>query len=57
MGGVHQNPRTIIDKLPKAESIDSTKMNSFRLQTADLLQRFSEMNSTRLMTFNQPSAD
>lgn len=57
MGGVHQNPRTIIDKLPKAESIDPTDMDSFRTQTADLLKRFSDMNSTTFITLNQPSAD
>lgn len=57
MGGVHQNPRTIIDKLPKAESIEASEMDRFRTQTADLLERFSEMNSTRLITLNQPSAD
>ena len=57
MGGVHQNPRTIIDKLPKAESIDPTEMDSFRTQTADLLKRFSDMNSTTFITLNQPSAD
>lgn len=56
MSGVHQNPRTIIDKLPKAESIDSGEMDRFRTQTADLLKRFSDMNGTRL-TLNQPSAD
>lgn len=57
MSGVHQNPRTIIDKLPKAESIEPAKMDRFNSQTASLLQRFSEMNSTRLITMNQPSAD
>ncbi len=57
MGGVHQNPRTIIDKLPKAESIDPAEMDSFRTQTADLLKRFSDMNSTTFITLNQPSAD
>lgn len=57
MGGVHQNPRTIIDKLPKAESIDPTEMDRFRTQTAGLLKRFSDMNSTSLITLNQPSAD
>jgi len=57
MGGVHQNPRTIIDKLPKAESIDPVEMDSFRTQTADLLKRFSDMNSTTFITLNQPSAD
>ena len=57
MGGVHQNPRTIIDKLPKAKSIDPAEMDSFRTQTADLLKRFSDMNSTTFMSLNQPSAD
>lgn len=57
MGGVHQNPRTIIDKLPKAESIDPSEMDRFRTQTAGLLKRFSDMNSTSLITLNQPSAD
>lgn len=57
MGGVHQNPRTIIDKLPKAESIDPAKMDRFRTQTADLLKRFTDMNSTTFITLNQPSAD
>lgn len=57
MGGVHQNPRTIIDKLPKAESIDPAEMDRFHTQTADLLKRFSDMNSTSLITLNQPSAD
>ncbi|MFT7472479.1 MAG: murein DD-endopeptidase MepM/ murein hydrolase activator NlpD [Kiritimatiellia bacterium] len=57
MGGVHQNPRTIIDKLPKAESIDPAEMDGFRTQTADLLKRFSDMNSTTFITLNQPSAD
>ncbi len=57
MGGVHQNPRTIIDKLPKAESINPAEMDSFRTQTADLLKRFSDMNSTTFITLNQPSAD
>ena len=57
MGGVHQNPRTIIDKLPKAKSIDPAEMDSFHTQTVDLLKRFSDMNSTTFITLNQPSAD
>tara|TARA_B110000444_G_scaffold260776_1_gene309197 strand:+ start:1404 stop:2852 length:1449 start_codon:yes stop_codon:yes gene_type:complete len=57
MGGVHQNPRTIIDKLPKAESIDPTKMSRFQTQTADLLKCFSDMNTSGTIALNQPSAD
>ncbi len=57
MNGVHQNPRTILDKLPKAVSIDAAEMDSFRSQTAALLQHFDELNDPRLLTLNQPSAD
>ena len=57
MNGVHQNPRTILDKLPKAVSIDASEMDRFRSQTAALLQHFDELNDSRLLTLNQPSAD
>jgi len=54
---VHQNPRTILDKLPKAESIDPDKMARFNEQTASLLHHFEELNNSRIVTLNQPSAD
>ena len=54
---VHQNPRTILDKLPKAESIDPDKMARFNEQTAPLLHRFEELNNSRILNLNQPSAD
>ena len=57
MNGIHQNPRTILDKLPKAESLEPFEMDGFRSQTAELLQQFSEMNGSRLLTLTQPSAD
>ena len=57
VNGVHQNPRTILDKLPKAKSIDPTEMDRFRSQTASLLANFSELNSSQLITLNQSSAD
>lgn len=57
MEGVHQNPRTIIDKLPKAESIDPSEIDRFRSQTAKLLKRFTDLNSFQLLPPNQPSAD
>ncbi len=57
MGDVHQNPRTFIDKLPEAESIDPSEMDRFRSQSAALLKRFSELNQSHLLTINQPSAD
>ena len=54
---VHQNPRTSLDKLPKAESIDPDKMARFNEQTAPLLHRFEELNNSRILNLNQPSAD
>ena len=57
VSGVHKNPRTILDKLPKAKSIDPAEMDLFRTQTAALLKRFTELNGTQLLSLNQPSAD
>ena len=57
VNGVHQNPRTILNQLPKAVSIDPAEMEHFNLQTAVLLQQFEELNTSRLATLNQPSAD
>ena len=57
MSGVHQNPRTVHDKLPKAESIEAAEMDSFRTQTAGLLQQFSNLNNSLFLSINQPSAD
>lgn len=57
MNGVHQNPRTVHDKLPKAKAIDADELGRFKDQTAGLLQNFSELNSNWIITLNQPSAD
>ncbi|NKB35253.1 MAG: peptidoglycan DD-metalloendopeptidase family protein [Pseudomonadales bacterium] len=57
VNGVHQNPRTIVNRLPKAESIDPDEMDRFIAQTAPLLRQFEELNDSRLLSLNQPSAD
>ena len=57
MNGVHQNPRTILDRLPKAVSIEPEEMDRFRSQTARLLDHFQNLNSNQLFSLNQPSAD
>ena len=57
MNGVHQNPRTILDRLPKAVSIEPEEMGRFRSQTARLLDHFQNLNSSQLFSLNQPSAD
>ncbi len=57
VSGVHKNPRTILDKLPQAVSIDPSELDRFKLQTAELLTQFSEMTNSTLLTLNQPAAD
>jgi len=57
VNGVHQNPRTILDKLPTAVSIEPEEMDRFQAQTAPLLRQFEEFNDSRLLSLNQPSAD
>lgn len=57
VNGVHQNPRTILDRLPKAVSIDPEEMDRFREQTAPMLRQFEELNDSRLLSLNEPSAD
>ena len=57
VNGVHQNPRTVLDRLPKAVSIEPEEMDRFREQTAPLLQQFEELNDSRLLSLNQQRAD
>jgi len=57
VNGVHQNPRTILDRLPKAVSIEESEMDRFNSQTSELLQRFQELNDNRFLTLNHSSAD
>lgn len=57
MNGVHQNPRTVHNKLPKAKAIEEDEIGRFKDQTASLLQHFTKLNSDWILTLNQPSAD
>ena len=52
VNGVDQNPRTILDKLPKAKSIDPSEIDRFHQQTAGLLQQFEKLNTSRMLTIN-----
>lgn len=40
VNGVHRNPRTIVDKLPKAKSIDQREMARFSEQTQPIATQF-----------------
>ena len=47
VNGIHQNPRTILDKLPKAESIHPDEMALFSEQAEKLLRQFDELSELR----------
>ena len=47
VNGIHQNPRTILDKLPKAESIHPDEMALFSEQAKKLLDQFDELSELR----------
>ena len=51
VNGIHQNPRTILDKLPKAESIHPDEMALFSEQAAKLLGRFHELSESRASNY------
>lgn len=53
VNGAHQNPRTILDKLPKAESISPEEMRRFKNQTEPLLKQFEEYNNGRIINLTK----
>jgi hypothetical protein len=56
VNGVHQNPRTIHKKLPKAKSLAATEMPRFKAQTQiqqeALARLISEQQATQLAKLN-----
>lgn len=53
VAGVHKDPRTVLDQLPKAVSIEPIEMPRFRAQTRDLLLNFqSHFADPRLLSYN-----
>ncbi|MEX2131494.1 MAG: peptidoglycan DD-metalloendopeptidase family protein [Pseudohongiellaceae bacterium] len=57
VNGVHQNPRTIVEQLPKAVSINPEELPRFKSQAAELLSKFNELEKTRLLVLNQQGAE
>ena len=51
VNGIHQNPRTILDKLPKAESIHPDEMALFSEQAEKLLDQFDELSELRASNY------
>jgi murein DD-endopeptidase MepM/ murein hydrolase activator NlpD len=57
VNGVHQNPRTVLDKLPKTVSIAKEELPRFEAQSRELLARFNELETARILTLNQQGAE
>lgn len=54
--GVHRNPRTVHDQLPKAESVPAEEMDRFLQQSQILMARLNEVNSAPTLAQNTVSA-
>lgn len=53
VGGVHKDPRTVLDQMPKAVSIEPAEMPRFREKTKDSLANFqSHLADPRLLSYN-----
>jgi len=52
VNGVHKDPRTILDELPLAVSLEEAELARFRSHTRDILQRFEEQGGdNRLISY------
>ncbi|MYM63261.1 peptidoglycan DD-metalloendopeptidase family protein [Pseudomaricurvus sp. HS19] len=49
LNGVHRNPRTILDKLPKAQSVPDSEMEYFRNQTQPILASLDQHREQTLL--------
>ena len=57
VNGVHQNPSTVLDKLPITVSIAENEMPRFAAESAALLARFNQLESARMLTLSQQGAE
>ncbi|OGT73280.1 MAG: hypothetical protein A3H44_09560 [Gammaproteobacteria bacterium RIFCSPLOWO2_02_FULL_57_10] len=56
VNGVHKDPRTVLDQMPKAISIEPSEMQRFKAQTRDLLTRFlNHHDDSRLLSLSGTS--
>ena len=51
VNGVHKNPRTIVDKLPKAVSLAAKELPRFKQRTHNLQERFGDLQASSLLTY------
>ena len=57
VNGVHQNPRTVLEKLPKAVSVDEAELDRFRQQVSPILEQFRQLEQERQLAQRQLGAE
>lgn len=55
--GVHKNPRTILEQLPKAKSVPEEELQRFYNQTSPLMTKFKSLEENRMIIIRQQSAE
>ncbi|BFM19493.1 peptidoglycan DD-metalloendopeptidase family protein [Gilvimarinus japonicus] len=53
LDGVHRNPRTIVQKLPKADSIPKAEMAQFRAQTEPMVAQLQQRYNANRLALNK----
>jgi murein DD-endopeptidase MepM/ murein hydrolase activator NlpD len=51
VNGVHKNPSTIVNKLPKAVSLAAKELPQFKQRTQSLRERFFDLQTSSLLTY------
>jgi len=57
VNGTHRNPRTILEKLPKAVSVPEQELERFSQQVSPLLDHFRQLEQTRQLAQRQLGAE
>ena len=57
VNGVHQNPRTILEKLPKAVSVPEQEIARFQQRVSPILEQFRQLEQSRQLAQRQLGAE
>ncbi|MGI1680279.1 MAG: peptidoglycan DD-metalloendopeptidase family protein [Cellvibrionaceae bacterium] len=55
VNGVHRNPRTIVNKLPKAKSIASAELIAFKKQAQPIIAQLDKFHQSRMLALIEPT--
>ncbi|MGH1471128.1 MAG: peptidoglycan DD-metalloendopeptidase family protein [Cellvibrionaceae bacterium] len=55
VNGVHRNPRTIVNKLPKAKSIADAELVAFKKQAQPIIAQLDKFHQSRMLALIEPT--